>query len=478
MATHPLKCRGPLLAVFLLAGCAIGPDFKRPATQAPPLFRGQAAEGDRSIADLAWWDIYKDPRLKDLIHTALVDGYDVRIAAARVGQSRAIAAQVHGQRFPGLGYEANADRGRNAVLGNAFPSSTVSTTNGFDGYLGAAWELDLWGRVRRLDEAARSQYLATEQGRRAVLLSLVSDVATAYYELLELDEELAIARSATESFRESLELFTRQLEGGVASRLDTASAEAAMATSAARIPDLERQIAVKENQISILVGRNPGPIARGAGFLDQAMPPEVPAGLPSALLERRPDVREAEYAAQAANAGIGVTVGGFLPRIGLSAVLGSVSSQLDQITSRNAGLWSIGAQATGPLFQGGGLRGQYEQAKEAWEVAKLQYQQTALGAFRDVADTLAARQKLAQERGQQERAVAAYGEAVKLSTQRYTAGKASYFEVIQSQQQLFPAEFALAQTRRDQFTVVVQLYKALGGGWNVPDGSWAETGGQ
>ena len=381
MATHPLKCRGPLLAVFLLAGCAIGPDFKRPATQAPPLFRGQAAEGDRSIADLAWWDIYKDPRLKDLIHTALVDGYDVRIAAARVGQSRAIAAQVHGQRFPGLGYEANADRGRNAVLGNAFPSSTVSTTNGFDGYLGAAWELDLWGRVRRLDEAARSQYLATEQGRRAVLLSLVSDVATAYYELLELDEELAIARSATDSFRESLELFTRQLEGGVASRLDTASAEAAMATSAARIPDLERQIAVKENQISILVGRNPGPIARGAGFLDQAMPPEVPAGLPSALLERRPDVREAEYAAQAANAGIGVTVGGFLPRIGLSAVLGSVSSQLDQITSRNAGLWSIGAQATGPLFQGGGLRGQYEQAKEAWEVAKLQYQQTALAPF-------------------------------------------------------------------------------------------------
>jgi len=478
MATHPLKRRGPLLAVFLLAGCAIGPDFKRPATQAPPLFRGQAAEGDRSIADLAWWDIYKDPRLKDLIHTALVDGYDVRIAAARVGQSRAIAAQVHGQRFPGLGYEANADRGRNAVLGNAFPSSTVSTTNGFDGYLGAAWELDLWGRVRRLDEAARSQYLATEQGRRAVLLSLVSDVATAYYELLELDEELAIARSATESFRESLELFTRQLEGGVASRLDTASAEAAMATSAARIPDLERQIAVKENQISILVGRNPGPIARGAGFSDQAMPPEVPAGLPSALLERRPDVREAEYAAQAANAGIGVTVGGFLPRIGLSAVLGSVSSQLDQITSRNAGLWSIGAQATGPLFQGGGLRGQYEQAKEAWEVAKLQYQQTALGAFRDVADALAARQKLAEERGQQERAVAAYGEAVKLSTQRYTAGKASYFEVIQSQQQLFPAEFALAQTRRDQFTVVVQLYKALGGGWNLTDGSWTETGGQ
>jgi multidrug efflux system outer membrane protein len=204
----------------------------------------------------------------------------------------------------------------------------------------------------------------------------------------------------------------------------------------------------------------------------------VPAGLPSALLERRPDVREAEYAAQAANAGIGVTVGGFLPRIGLSAILGGVSTQLNQITSRNAGLWSVGAGATGPLFQGGGLHGQYVQAKAAWEVAKLQYQQAALNAFADVASALATRQRLAEVREQQERAVTAYREAVKLSTQRYAAGKASYFEVIQAQQQLYPAEVALAQTRRDQFTVVVQLYKALGGGWNLTDATWAESGGQ
>jgi multidrug efflux system outer membrane protein len=466
-----------ILASLLLSGCAVGPDYKRPAADAPAAYRGQTAEGDQSIADLAWWDVYRDPQLKELVQSALADGYDARIAAARVGVARAIAAQVHGQRFPGLGYEANADRGRNAVLGNAFPSSTASTSDGFDGYLGAAWELDLWGRVRRLDEAARAQYLATEEGRRGVLLSLVSDVATAYYELLELDEELAIARSATASFGESLKLFNRQLEGGVASRLDTASAEAAMATSASRIPDLERQVAIKENQISVLVGRNPGPVARGARLSDQAPPPEVPAGLPSALLERRPDVRQAEYAAQAANAGIGVTVGGFLPRIGLSAVLGAVSPQLDQITSRGAGLWSVGAQATGPLFQGGGLHGQYEQAKEAWEVAKLQYQQAALSAFADVADALASRQRLAEMREQQERAVAAYAEAVALSTRRYAAGKASYLEVIQAQQQLFPAEVALAQTRRDQYTVVVQLYRALGGGWKLQGGPWTETGG-
>jgi multidrug efflux system outer membrane protein len=463
---------------LVLSGCAAGPDFKRPATEAPPLFRGQSAEGDRSVADLAWWDLYKDPRLEELIRTALVNGYDARIAAARVVEARAIAAQVHGQRFPSIGYEANADRGRNAVLGNPYPSSTASTSSGFDGYVGAAWELDLWGRVRRLDEAARAQYLATEEGRRAVLLSLVSDVATAYYELLELDEELAIARSATESFGESLRLFTRQLEGGVASRLDTASAEAAMATSAARIPELERQIAAKENQISVLLGANPGPVVRGARLADQAAPPEVPAGLPSALLERRPDVREAEFAARAANAGIGVTVGGFLPRIGLSAVLGAVSPQLDQVTSRSAGLWSIGAQATGPVFQGGGLHGQYEQAKAAWEVAKLQYQQAALNAFGDVANALSSRQRLGEVREQQERAVAAYAEAVTLSTQRYAAGKASYLEVIQSQQQLYPAEVALAQTRRDQLTVVVQLYKALGGGWKLADAAWTKSGGQ
>jgi multidrug efflux system outer membrane protein len=242
----------------------------------------------------------------------------------------------------------------------------------------------------------------------------------------------------------------------------------------ARVPDIERQISIKENQISVLVGRNPGPIARGARLDDQAVPPEVPAGLPSALLERRPDVREAESAARAANAGIGVIVGGFLPRIGLSAVLGAVSTSLGDITSRNAGLWSVGAQATGPLFQAGGLRGQYEQAKAQWEVAKLQYQQTALQAFGDVANALVARQRLAQVREQQERAVTAYTEAVKLSTQRYTAGRASYFEVLQAQQLLFPAKVSLAQTRSAQYAAIVQLYRALGGGWNLKDAEFTE----
>jgi len=466
-----------ILSVALLSGCAIGPDFKRPGTGAPDSFRDQAAPGGRSMADLAWWDVYRDPVLKGLVASALASGYDSRIAAARVEEARAIAAQVHGQRFPGIGYEANADRGRNAVLGNPSTQGAGSVSNGFDAYLGAAWELDLWGRVRRLDEAARSEYLATEDARRGVLLSLVSDVATAYYELLELDEELAIAREATTSFGESLKLFGQQLEGGVASRLDTASAEAAMAASASRIPSIEMQVSIKENQLSVLVGRAPGPVARGARLLDLEPPPEVPAGLPSDLLERRPDVREAEDAARAANAGIGVTVGGFLPRIGLSALLGGATPQLKDITSHGARLWSVGAGATGPVFQGGGLHGQYEQAKAAWEQAKLAYQQTALNAFSDVSNSLVTVQRLAEVREQQERAVRAYRDAVKLSTQRYGAGKASYFEVLQAQQLLFPAEASLAQTRRDQLVAIVQLYRALGGGWNLRGADWAPPGG-
>jgi multidrug efflux system outer membrane protein len=477
MALRPKTIPAPALAALLLAGCAVGPDYRRPAPAPPQAYRDQTETGARSLADLAWWDVYKDPRLNELIRAALAGGFDARIAAARVEQSRAIASEVHGQLFPGVGYAASADRGRNSLLGQPFTEGGGATASGFDAYFGAAWELDLWGRVRRLDEAARSRYLASEEGRRGVLLSLVGDVATAYYQLLELDEELAIAHSATDAFGESLKLFNRQLEGGVGSRLDTSSAEAAMETSAARIPELEMQIAVKENQISVLIGAAPGPVVRGARLADGALPPDVPAGLPSDLLERRPDVREAEFAARAANADIGVTIGGFLPKIGLTAIFGGVSSQLDNLTSRGAGLWSVGAGATGPLFQGGGLRGQYDQAKAAWEEAKLQYQQAALNAFGDVANALVARRKLAEVRDRQERAVKAYEEAVRLSTERYSAGRASYFEVIQSQLLLYPAEVALAQTRRDQFTAVVQLYKALGGGWSTPAGAWAGAGG-
>jgi multidrug efflux system outer membrane protein len=281
MASRIPRRTGPVLAALVLAGCAVGPNYKRPDTGAPNAYRDQAAAGAGSLADLAWWDVYKDPRLNELIRTALADGFDARIAAARVEQSRAIAAQVHGQLFPGIGYAGTADRGRNALLGNPFTEGGGTTSDGFDGYLGAAWEFDLWGRVRRLDEAARARYLGSEEGRRGVLLTLVSDVATSYYQLLELDEELAIAHQATDAFGESLKLFNRQLEGGVGSRLDTASAEAAMETSAARIPYLEMQV-IREGEPDQRAPRQqrPGPVVRGARLSEGALPPDVPAGDP------------------------------------------------------------------------------------------------------------------------------------------------------------------------------------------------------
>jgi multidrug efflux system outer membrane protein len=465
-----------LLGGALLAGCAVGPNYRRPEVAPPDAFRGQTPQGAASLADLAWWDVYKDPRLKELIGTALAQGFDARIAAARVEESAAAAAEVHGQLFPGVGYAGGADRGKNSLLGQPFTEGGGSTANGFDAYFGATWEFDLWGRVRRLDEAARARYLATEEARRGVLLSLVSNVAQAYYELLELDEELAIAREATRDFGESLKLFNHQLEAGVASRLDTASAEAAIAASEAKIPALETLIAAKENQISLLLGRAPGPIPREGGLGSLPAPPDVPAGLPSALLERRPDVRGAEDAARAANADIGVTIGGFLPRIGLSALFGGVSSQLNTLTASKSSLWSVGANVTGPLFQGGTLKGEYDLAKASWEEAKLRYEQTALGAFGDVSSALVARERLTEIRDQEERAVRANQDAVRISTQRYAAGRASYFEVLQAQQQLYPAQEALAQAKRDQYIAIVRLYMALGGGWNLKDADWAGPG--
>jgi multidrug efflux system outer membrane protein len=462
-----------LCLLSLLCGCAVGPNYHRPVVEAPQHYLYGSPEGAAAMADLAWWDLFRDPVLDSLVRTALTNGYDARIAAARVEQARAAAAEAHGQLFPGVGYAGNADRGKNAVFGNAFPSGTDATQDGFDAYLGAAWEFDLWGRVRRLDEEARDQYLASEEGRRGVVLSLVGNVASAYYDLLELDEEREIARSSAASFRESLRLFKRQLEGGVVSKLDTESAEAALATSEARIPALELAIIAKQNQIRILLGEPPGDVARGAKLSDQALPPDVPAGLPSDLLERRPDVRQAEYAAMAANANIGVTIGGFLPRIGLSAIFGGVSTQLSQITAHGSELWSVGANFSGPLFQGGSLHGQYEFAKAAWDQARLQYEATALSAFGDVTNALASRGKLQEERDRQEKAVAAYEDAVALATERYKAGRASYFEVIQEQLLLFPAQVSLAQTKRDQFKAAVQLYEALGGGWKIPVSDWA-----
>jgi len=278
---------------------------------------------------------------------------------------------------------------------------------------------------------------------------------------------LAIAKRTSDSFATSLRIFQDQLAGGTASKLDTSSAQAALAVANAAIPELERQVTLQENQISTLLGRNPGPIPRSAKLLEQHMPPEIPAGVPSALLERRPDIREAEMSVRAANAQIGAAIGDFLPRIGLTTLYGGVSTELSAVTGGAANFWSVAANVTGPVFQGGRLYGEYRQAKASWEEAKLHYQETALNAFQEVSDALISQQKLVAVRQQQELAVAAYRDAVTVSRERYLAGKASYLDVLQSQQQLFPAENSLAQTELNQLLQIVQLYAALGGGWKA-----------
>lgn len=460
----------------LLSGCALGPNYQRPPLNSPAAFRNApttqpAATAPASLADLPWWEVFKDPALADLTHEALANGYDLRIAISRVERARAIAAQSQAELFPQLGYSGVISRGRNSFFGSAFPNGGV-TESGALATLNAAWEIDLWGRIRRADEAALAQLMATEEARRGVMLSLVSEVAQDYLELLGLDLELTVARRNATSFTESLSIFRQRAQGGVGSNLQVLRAEAALANTAATIPELERQIQLKENQISVLLGRNSGPVSRSAPLAQLALPPDVPVGLPSDLLERRPDVRQAEENLKAANARVGVTVANFFPRLGLTALLGQVSPELSDFSSSRNNAWAIGADVSGPIFQGGRLRAQHDQAIAELEQARLTYKQTALAAFGDVADALIARQKLDEVRVQLAQSVQSLGEAVNVARQLYGAGRASYFEVLEAQQQLFPAEVALARTRTRQFVVIVQLYRALGGGWNLKDEQW------
>lgn len=394
---------------------------------------------------------------------ALTNSYDLRIAVARVQQARAVAIQARSQFLPSLDYNATVSRGRNELFGSAFPENGA-TGNSAVATLNAFWEVDLWGRVRRLNESARAQLLASNEARRGVRLSLLSDVATAYFQLLELDQELEIASRTTNSFNESLRIFKQRVEGGTASALESSRAEAALDDAAAAVPAIRERISATENQLCILLGRIPGPIERPASMLAQRMP-DIPAGLPSSLLERRPDVRQAEQVLRAANAQVGVSVAEFFPKIGLTAMLGKVSPELSAFTLGSANVWGIAAEATGPLFQGGRLVGQYRQAMAARDEATLVYQRTTLNAFREVSDALVSRQQLAEIAQRQTHQVNSLEMAVKLSSERYVAGKASYYEVLEAQQQLFPSELNLARTQRDQLLAVVSLYKALGGGW-------------
>jgi multidrug efflux system outer membrane protein len=453
------------LAILMAGGCAVGPNYKRPVVGEPAQFRFAAGTNHYSLAEMKWWELYQDPGLQSLIRVALTNNFDIRAGLTLIEQSRAVAMQARAQLLPSAGYQAGAATGHNAFLGN--PSPQAGRTDSYLGALNAAWEVDLWGRVRRMNESAQAQYLAAQETQRGVQLSIVGQVAQAYFELLQLDAQHQIAMNTSNSFFRSYQIFSQQRQGGVASRLETSRAEAALASAASTVPDLERQIGMKENQISILLGRNPGPVPRTTHLLEVKFAPEIPVGLPSSLLERRPDLCAAEQQVRSANAQIGVAVGNFFPKIGLTALYGGVSPELSALTSGGASLWSVGANITGPIFQGGSLVGKYKEAKAQCDQARLSYQMTAQTAFREVADALIAREKLEHVRSEQARCVRALSDAVEVSMQRYVAGKANYYEVLEAQQQLFPAEVALSQTQMYQLQAVVQLYMALGGGWEM-----------
>jgi multidrug efflux system outer membrane protein len=401
-----------------------------------------------------------------LIEEALKNNYDLRVAAARVEEARAFVGVTRSELFPQAEYEGGVGQAHSAAQ-FFIPVPGGQTKDLFMGRFNLAWEFDVWGRIRRSTEAALAELLASEEFRRGVVLSLVSEVAQAYFELREFDLELEIARRTTESFQKTLDLFSRRLQVGVASKLETARAEASLASTAAVIPNLERFIVAKENQINILLGRNPGPIPRGAVLTDQMLPPDTPPGLPSQLLERRPDIRQAEQTLIAANAHIGVAEADFFPRIGLTALFGGASTDIENVVKGTGNIWAALGQLSGPIMQGGRLYSNYQATVAQWEQAKLRYQQSVITALQEVSNALSNQQKLAEAQKEQARAVAAFQESVRLATLRYAGGFAGYFEVIEAQQQLFPAENTLAQTRRDQLIAVVQLYKALGGGWST-----------
>jgi outer membrane protein, multidrug efflux system len=459
----------PLVLGFcalLVAGCAMGPNYRRPPVNEPETFRGETNNATtNSLADLPWWQVFHDETLQALIRTALTNNYDVRIAITRVAQEQALAAQARSQFYPQVNYEVFAGKGRNVSAG--LPSPTGTGGSVFGGDFNASWEIDLWGNLRRLNESARAQYVASQEAQRDVTISLIAEVAQDYFQLL--DRQLAIARDSTNSFGQSLGIFNQRLHGGVASRLETSSAEALMDAAAATIPELEEQAELQEDQLSVLLGQNPGPILRGNISLEEQEYPQIPAGLPSALLERRPDIREAEQQLRSANALVGAAKADFFPQLDLTGLFGTVSPELSAFTSGGDVAWSIAAGLTGPLFHGGQLRAQYAQARAARDQFALQYQAAVLNALQEVSDALISREKSAAAGIQQSNAVTAYQEAVKVSMERYRQGDASYYEVLQEQQELFPAEDTLVQTRLNQLLAVVQLYRSLGGGWQPGD---------
>jgi outer membrane protein, multidrug efflux system len=452
-----------LACAVVMTGCLAGPNYKRPAVNVPPTYRDQPAnQTPESLGDEKWWAIFQDHELQNLIRTALKQNYDVRIAAARVLQARAQLGITHSNELPTV------------TAGPAFSGvRSISIPGVFPGYqyladelsASASWTVDFWGQYRRATEAARASLLASEWGQRSVVSTLVANVASAYFQLRELDLELDIARRTLASRQQSLKLTQTLEQGGATSLVDVLQARQLVEEAAAVIPDTQRQITQQENQISILLGENPTEIARGRKLTEEPLPPAVPAGLPSSLLERRPDIRQAEQNLIAANAQIGVARAQLFPQISLTGSAGYESIGLGNLFIGTNKTWSFTNSLTQPIFTGGRLRANVRLAEAQQQEALLTYEQTIQSAFRDVSNALVAYQRYREYREHQEVLTKAAQDAANLSEVRYKGGAASYLEVLTNETNYFSAELTLARARLSERTSLVAIYNALGGGW-------------
>ncbi|OLB25702.1 MAG: hypothetical protein AUH13_30210 [Acidobacteria bacterium 13_2_20CM_58_27] len=454
-----------MMSLSLAAGCRVGPNYHRPVVQPPTAFRDlsenpQAQAHAASYADLPWWQVFQDPQLQELIRTALKQNYDLQLATERINAARAQVAISRSRLFPQV--QGNGDFSGGKEHNFQTKSNFLLLT------ADAAFQLDFFGGLRRATEASRAELLATENARQTVILTLVSDVASAYFALLQLDLQLQITHETVKTQQDSVKLTNLRVEHGVATRLDVLQAQQVLDSANAQIPDLERQIAQEENAISILLGNYPQAVPLGRPLVEQPLPPEVPPGLPSSLIERRPDIREAEQVLVSANAEIGVAKAQFFPQISLTGSGGGSfgrSSAFSSLMSSQVGIWSYGAQVSQPIFTGGALRGNLEVAKSQHQQALISYRQTIQRAFGDVSDALIGYEKFHQVRVRQEDTVKDLQESVRLSNLRYTGGTTTYLEVLDGQRSLFSAELTLAEARGTEYQSLVQLYRVLGGGW-------------
>ena len=470
------RCTALMIAALFTTGCTLGPRYKRPTATIPGAYRGVVPEQGvaspiapgqvprpqvLSLADQKWWDVFQDEQLRTLIRTALEQNYDLRIAASHVLEAQAQLGITRADQFPSLsGGAAIADVG--TAQSKFLPEFETST-----GQVNASaiWALDFWGQYRRATEAARANLLATEWARQEVVSTLVANVAAAYFQLRALDLQLAISKRTLDSRQESLRLTRVLANGGATSLLDVRQAEQLVFTAATEIATLQQQIEQQENFLSILLGQNPGDIPRGQSLTEQHQPPEIPPGLPSELLERRPDIREAEEQLIAANAEIGVARAAYFPQISLNGTGGFQSSALSNLFTGPAGAWSFGASLTQPIFTGGKLRSGVRLAEARQKTAVLVYQQSIQTAFRSVSDALVAYRKTREFREQEELLFQSAQDSARLSHMRYTGGVTGYLEALTNETNAFSAELAVVQAHQSELLALVQLYEALGGGW-------------